>query len=88
MSQAVVGRWGRNLAVRVPGDVVRASGLLDGELVQVEAQDGDILIRRPHAQARRRSDAETAAAEIVADSKRRPLDPVVILDLLAEGRRG
>jgi antitoxin MazE len=88
MSQAVVGRWGKNLAVRVPAEVARASGLHDGEKVRLETQDGDILIRRFDAHARRRSDAEAAAAEIMADSKARSLDFAAIRDLLADGRRG
>jgi antitoxin MazE len=50
MSHATVGKWGRNLAVRFPGDVVRAAGLSEGELVEVEAHDREIVIRRqvPH----------------------------------------
>jgi antitoxin MazE len=46
MSQAIVGRWGRNLAVRLPGEVARAVGLDVGARVEVEARDGEILIRR------------------------------------------
>ena len=88
MSQAVVGRWGKNLAIRVPVEVARTSGLADGEQVQVETQDGDIVIRRPAAHARRRGDAEAAAAEIMADSKGHSLGDVSIRDLLDEGRRG
>jgi antitoxin component of MazEF toxin-antitoxin module len=50
MPQATVGKWGKNLAIRLPGEVVRAARLRDGERVAVEAQDGDIVIRRavPH----------------------------------------
>ena len=33
MSQAVVGKWGKNLAIRVPFEVARESGLSDGERV-------------------------------------------------------
>ena len=46
MAQATVGKWGKNLAVRVPGEIARAARLSDGERVQIEARDGDIIIRR------------------------------------------
>ena len=46
MSRAIVGKWGNNLAIRVPLQIARASGLSDGERVEIETLDGDILIRR------------------------------------------
>lgn len=50
MPQVTVGRWGKNLAVRFPGEVAEAARLSDGERVEIEARDGDIVIRRtvPH----------------------------------------
>jgi len=45
--QAIVGKWGKNLAVRLPGQVAKAAGLTNGEQVEIEARDGDIVIRRP-----------------------------------------
>jgi len=86
--QVVVGKWGKNLAIRVPFEVVRGSGLSLGEHVEIEAQDGDIIIRRSAAHARARGDAEAAAAEIIAESKRHSLGGVTIRELLDEGRRG
>ena len=50
MSRAVVGKWGKNFAIRLPGEIVQAIGLCDGERVEIEAHDGDILIRRPAPQ--------------------------------------
>ena len=88
MSQATVGRWGKNLAIRIPLSVVKATGLNDGERVEIEVQDGDLVIRRPEARARVRSDAEAAAAEIMAESKRYTLGDITIRELLEEGRRG
>jgi len=44
--QVIIGKWGKNLAIRLPGEIVRASGLNDGERVEVEAHDGGIVIRR------------------------------------------
>jgi antitoxin MazE len=46
MVQVTVGKWGNSLAVRLPGEVVQTAGLHDGERVDIEAQDGDIVIRR------------------------------------------
>ena len=47
LPQVIVGRWGRNLAVRLPGQIAKAAGLTDGEHVEIETRDGDIVIRRP-----------------------------------------
>ncbi len=46
MSQAIIGRWGKNLAVRFPAEVARAAGLEDGERVEVVEQEGQVVIRR------------------------------------------
>lgn len=85
MSQATVGRWGKNLAIRVPLDVAKRTGLVDGELVEIEAQDGDIVIRRPVARARKT--AAIAAEEIIAERQHYRLDRKAIVRLIAEGRR-
>lgn len=86
MSQATVGRWGKNLAIRVPAEVAKQAGLADGERVEIEARDGDIVIRRPSARLRR--SAQTAAEEIIEESQRYPLDRKAMRRLVAEGRRG
>jgi antitoxin MazE len=41
-----VGRWGKNLAVRLPVDVAHSAGLSEGEQVDVGLSDGVIVIRR------------------------------------------
>jgi antitoxin MazE len=46
MVQVRVGRWGNNLAVRLPGEVVDAIRLRDGERVEIEVRDGEAVIRR------------------------------------------
>jgi antitoxin MazE len=46
MTQVMIGRWGKNLAVRLPGAIVSRTGLSEGEHVEIEAQDGTIVIRR------------------------------------------
>ena len=88
MSHSVVGKWGKNLAIRVPMEVARAAGLTDGEKVEVETQDGDIVVRRREARVRARQDAEAAADEIIAESRRHSLGSVSIRELLEDGRRG
>ena len=49
--QVTVGKWGNNLAVRLPGDIVGAARLHDGERVDIETEDGAIVIRRAAPQA-------------------------------------
>ncbi len=88
MAHVIVGKWGKNLAIRVPFEIARASGLSDGEDVEIEAVDGDILIRRSAAHNRSLEQAQAAAAEIIADSKGRSLGDVSIRTLREEGRRG
>ncbi|MGH7113955.1 MAG: AbrB/MazE/SpoVT family DNA-binding domain-containing protein [Stellaceae bacterium] len=46
MTRVTVGKWGKNLAIRFPGEIVKESGLRDGERVEIETQHGDIVIRR------------------------------------------
>jgi antitoxin MazE len=46
MTQVIVGRWGKNLAIRVPGDVAKVAKLHAGERLEVEARDAEIVIRR------------------------------------------
>jgi antitoxin MazE len=76
---------GKNLAVRFPLEFAKAAGLREGERVQIEAYDGDIVIRRPVARAR--ADAEVAAEEIISESRNHSLGEVTIRELLEEGRR-
>jgi antitoxin MazE len=88
MPHATVGRWGKNLAIRIPVSIAKATGLSHGERVEIDVQDGDLVVRRPEARARARSDAEAAAAEIMAESKQYTLGDITIRELLEEGRRG
>jgi antitoxin MazE len=45
MTQAIVGKWGKNLAVRLPLEIAKAAHLTDGARVEMEARDGEIVIR-------------------------------------------
>ena len=42
----MVGKWGNNLAVRLPGDIVQAAKLHDGERVAIDTENDVIVIRR------------------------------------------
>ena len=86
MSEVTVGRWGKNLAVRVPREIANASGLREGERVRLEARDGDIVIKRPAAPTR--AAAEAAAEEIIRESQDYSLGTITIRELMEEGRRG
>jgi antitoxin MazE len=88
MTTVTVGKWGKNLAVRAPAALAETVGLRDGETVEIEAAQGDLLIRRSAALADARHRAEAAAAEMEAESRNYRLGDVTIRDLLEEGRRG
>ena len=45
MSQAVVGRWGKSLALRIPGEIADAAGIVEGERVEFETHGAEIIIR-------------------------------------------
>ena len=46
MSQVTVGKWGTILAIRFPGEIVKVAGLSNGEHVNIETHDRDIVICR------------------------------------------
>ena len=46
MTHAIVGRWGKNLAVRFPADLAKHIGFADGERVEVIQQNDAVLIRK------------------------------------------
>jgi antitoxin component of MazEF toxin-antitoxin module len=46
MPKALIGRWGRSLAVRIPGRVASAAGICEGAQVELEERNGDVVIRR------------------------------------------
>jgi antitoxin MazE len=45
MTRATVGKWGKSLAIRIPGDLAVMTGIADGSQVDVEAQAEGIVIR-------------------------------------------
>ena len=46
MAQAIIGRWGKNLALRLPAEVVKSAALGDGQRVEFLFQNGDVVIRK------------------------------------------
>ena len=46
MVRAVVGLWGKNLAVRFPAEVAKAARLSEGERVEYAVSGEDIVIRK------------------------------------------
>jgi antitoxin MazE len=50
MTQVVLGRWGKSIAVRFPNEIARELGLHEGERVEIDAAPDRIVIRRarPH----------------------------------------
>lgn len=85
MSRVTVGKWGKNLAIRVPFEIATTSGLSEGEEVEIEAKDGDLVIHRPAAHAR--GDAQKAAQELLQRRGGPNLSGLSIRELIDEGRR-
>jgi antitoxin MazE len=46
MTHAILGRWGKNLALRLPDEVASGLSLREGERVEVVSSPGQIVIRR------------------------------------------
>ncbi len=86
MATVTIGRWGKNLAVRIPFEIARAAELSEGEQVEIEVRDDDIVIHRPAVRAR--AEAEVVAEEIIAESCSHSLGTCTIRELIEEGRRG
>jgi AbrB family looped-hinge helix DNA binding protein len=75
------------LAICFPSEVAGRIGLREGERVEIEVRNGDILVRRQSARALARKQAEQAAAEIIAERKNYSLGGVTRRELIDEGRR-
>ena len=46
MAEAVIGRWGNNLAIRLPAHVAKKAGLGDGERVEIISTDKEVIVRK------------------------------------------
>ena len=87
MTQARIGKWGANLAVRIPFELAAATGLGKGQQVEIEIEDGDLIIRKSQARKATRDDARAAIAEILVDRRRHSLGELPIRDLIEAGCR-
>ncbi len=90
MTRITVGTWGKDMASGVLQDAGRAAGLVEGERVEIEVKDGDIVIRKRHATLSPEAKARALAAleRIIENSKGVTLGDVTIRELIDEGRRG
>lgn len=86
MTKVTVGTWGKSLAVRVPLEVARAAGLVEGEQVEIDTRDGDIVIRRSDAQAEARARALAAVERIIANRRGKTRAGITLRELIDEGR--
>lgn len=87
MSQVKVGKWGKHLAIQFPFDIASAVNLNNGEWMEIEIRsNNDIVIHRRTAQAR--ADAQAAAEEIIAASKKHSLGDITAQELVREARGG
>jgi antitoxin MazE len=46
MAEAVIGRWGKNLAIRLPAEVARTAGLGEGERVEIVSSGEEVIVRK------------------------------------------
>jgi antitoxin component of MazEF toxin-antitoxin module len=89
MTRITVGTWGKDIASGVLQDVAREAGFVDGQQVEIEVKDGDIVIHRPAAVSPEAKARALAALErIIENSKGVTLGDVTIRELIDEGRRG
>jgi antitoxin component of MazEF toxin-antitoxin module len=86
MTAVTIGRWGRSLALRVPADVAQHLRLREGERVELELADGDLLVRRAQAKEAARERARAAARAILAQRPAQPLDRRTLREMIDEGR--
>jgi antitoxin component of MazEF toxin-antitoxin module len=85
MSRITVGTPGQRLIV--PDEFVEAMGLAEGEEVEVEIHDGEILLRRPNQDAEKREKALAAVERIKEMRKGMTMGGLSIRELIDEGRR-
>jgi antitoxin MazE len=45
MVHVTVGRWGNNLAVRLPGEIAETAKLREGDRAEIEVRDREVVIR-------------------------------------------
>lgn len=86
MSRITVSRLDQDISIRVPFDLIRSTGISDGDSVEVRTAGNAIVIER--ITENERADAILAAEEIIAESSRYAMSDQEIRELIEEGRRG
>ena len=46
MAEVVIGRWGKNLAIRLPAHVAKKAGFGDGQRVKITSLDNEVIVRK------------------------------------------
>ena len=46
MTRAIIGRWGKNLAIRLPSEIAKTAGLGDGQRVEIVSSGDEVVIRK------------------------------------------
>jgi antitoxin component of MazEF toxin-antitoxin module len=46
LARVIVGKWGKSLSIRLPGEIERAAGLRNGERLDIEIRGREIVIHR------------------------------------------
>jgi antitoxin component of MazEF toxin-antitoxin module len=85
MPKVTIGKWGKNAALRMPVEIMKATGLKIGEKVQVEVEDRKIVVTRPTADVQAKIDA--AVKRIIARRRGHSLGKLSVRDLIDEGRK-
>ena len=63
MASAILGRWGKSLAVRLPAEIAEVVGLREGQKLEILQRDREIIIRPAPATALDRLFAGKSAEE-------------------------
>lgn len=70
-SQTKVQKWGNSYGVRIPRDVARHLGVEPGSPLNVEMEDGALILRTPKQD---KSELDTLVAQITPDNRHEEID--------------
>ena len=86
MTRITDGTWDKDLASGSLQAAGKAVGLIEGEQVQIEIRDSDIVIRRSDAQMQARTQALAAVERIIANRQGKTRAGITLRELIDEGR--
>ncbi len=84
MAKVTVGKWGKNVALRMPAEILKATGLKIGEEVEIKVQDRKIVVSRPDELTRAEVDA--AVKRIIRRSRGHTLGGISIRELIGRDK--